>query len=110
MNTQAARVKRSAKPIEARGGQGFMHPQSSAAGKRFLRPLSPPQRPANQETVTQPKGNQMEILGIVKAIIAVAAIGAGTATFGPHQEPPKPETVAVTNDKGDVLYYNRVVK
>lgn len=48
----------------------------------------------------------MEIIAIVKAIIAVAAIGAGTATLGPHQEPPKPETVAVLGADGQVLYYN----
>lgn len=52
----------------------------------------------------------MELIAIVKAVIIVSAIGAGTATLGPHEEPAKAETVAVTNDKGDVLYYNRVVK
>ena len=48
----------------------------------------------------------MELLAIVKAVIAVAAIGAGTTALGPHQEPPKAETVAVLGADGAVLYYN----
>lgn len=52
----------------------------------------------------------MELIAIVKAFIAVTAIGAGTTALGPHQEPPKAETVAVTNAAGDVLYYNLAEK
>jgi hypothetical protein len=52
----------------------------------------------------------MELLAIVKAILIVSAIGTGVGTFGPHQEPAKAETVAVTNSKGEVLYYNSVIK
>lgn len=48
----------------------------------------------------------MELIAIVKAIILVSAIGAGTATLGPHEEPAKAETVAVLGANGDVLYYN----
>lgn len=48
----------------------------------------------------------MEVLAIVKAIIIVSAIGAGTATFGPHEEAAPQERVAVMGKDGSVLYYN----
>lgn len=48
----------------------------------------------------------MELLAVVKAVIAVTVIGAGGATFGPNEQPAKADTVAVTNAAGEVLYYN----
>jgi len=43
---------------------------------------------------------------IVVAFIAVTGQATVVETLGPHQEPAAQERVAVTNDKGEVLYYN----
>ena len=48
----------------------------------------------------------MELLAIVKAALVVFALGTGTTALGPNEQPTLPERVAVTNDAGDVLYYN----
>lgn len=48
----------------------------------------------------------MELLAIVKAVLIVSAIGAGTATFGPNEQPAAQERVAITGKDGAVLYYN----
>lgn len=47
---------------------------------------------------------------IVIAFIAVTAQATVVETLGPHQEPARSERVAITNDAGDVLYYNYVIE